>query len=249
MSPAVRRSAPGEIAAATGLKDLPSPVRRYFSHVLPEGQKTIRRLRMSQSGVLRADVDGTRWLKFRAKQVVDPRSRRFSWDAEVQVMPFAHLRVTDDYAQGAGSGEIRLLSAMTLASGRNEPELNSAALHRYLAESVWYPTVLLPGAGVQWSPIDDVRAAATLSDGGNTVSLEFRFNEAGEAVAVYTPGRWRRHRKAYALTPWEGHFSEYRRYQGILVPSRGEVGWHVDGQLEIVWKGQLTSFEYEFEQG
>jgi len=249
VSTAVPRSAPGEIAVATGLKDLPNPVRRYFTHVLPEGQKPIRRLRMSQSGVLRTDTGGTRWMKFRAQHVVDPPARRFSWDAKVQVMPFVHLRVRDAYAEGAGSGEIQLLSAMTVASERDEPELNAAALHRYLAEAVWYPTALLPGAGVQWSPVDDVRAAATLTDGGTTVSLVFRFNEAGEATVVHTPGRWRRQRKAYALTPWEGHFSDYRRHQGILVPSCGEVGWYVDGQLEIVWKGQVTSFEYELEHG
>lgn len=95
--------------------------------------------------------------------------------------------------RGAGSGKVRLQSATTVASDRNEPELKAGALHRYLAEAVWYPTALLPGAGVQKSPIDDARAVATLTDGGNTVSLELRFNEAGEALVVHTLGHWHRH--------------------------------------------------------
>jgi hypothetical protein len=43
-----------------------------------------------------------------------------------------------------------------------------------------------------------------------------------------------------------GHFSGYRRHQGVLVPARAEVGWYANGRLEIVWKGEMTSLEYEF---
>ena len=32
----------------------------------------------------------------------------------------------------------------------------------------------------------------------------------------------------------------------MLVPARGEVGWYSDGRLDIVWKGDITSLEYEF---
>jgi hypothetical protein len=87
---------------------------------------------------------------------------------------------------------------------------------------------------------------ATLSDRGNTVSLEFRFNDLAEVVGIHTQGRWSRTAKGYELTPWEGHFSGYRRHQGVLVPARGEVGWYANGRLEIVWKGEMTSLEYEF---
>jgi hypothetical protein len=143
---------------------------------------------------------------------------------------------------------VQLLSALTIASDSNKPELNSASLHRYLAEAVWYPTALMTSAGVQWSPIDNRRALATLSHLGNTVSLEFRFNDAAEVVGIYTEGRWNRTANRYELTPWEGRFSAYRRHQGVLVPRRGEVGWYVNGRLEIVWTGEITSLEYEFER-
>jgi hypothetical protein len=113
---------------------------------------------------------------------------------------------------------------------------------------VWYPTALLPTAGVRWSPINDRRARATLTDRGNTVSLEFRFNSVDDVKAVYTPGRWNRRARAFVLRPWEGHFSDYRRHQGILAPSRSAVGRYVDSELEIVWKGDVTTLEYQFDQ-
>jgi hypothetical protein len=228
------------------LKDLPDPVHRYVKHVLGDEQRPIRIMRMKQSGELRTDPRRARWMKFRAEHMVTPESRTFSWDARVQVLPLLHLRVRDAYVDGVGSGQVQLLSTVTVASDRNRPELNTASLHRYLAEAVWYPTALLPSAGVQWSPVDDRSAAATLSDFGNTVSLEFRFNDLAEVVGIHTAGRWNRTAKGYELTPWEGHFSGYRSHQGVLVPTRGEVGWYANGRLEIVWKGKITSLEYEF---
>jgi hypothetical protein len=228
------------------LKDLPDPVHRYVKHVLADEQRPIRVMRMTQSGELRTDPRRPRWMKFRAEHRVTPASRTFCWDARVRVLPLLHLLVRDAYADGVGSGQVQLLSTVTVASDRNRPELNTASLHRYLAEAVWYPTALLPSAGVQWSPVDDRRAVATLSDLGNTVVLEFRFNDLAEVIGIHTEGRWNRTANGYELTPWEGHFSDYRRHQGVRVPAKGEVGWYANGRLEIVWRGDITSLEYEF---
>lgn len=227
-------------------KDLPAPVSRYFKHVLADDQRPIGVLRMAQSGQLRADLHRDRWMSFVATHVVRPMVKSFCWDARVRLLPLVHLRVRDAYANSIGSGRVQLMSAVTVASDSNGPELNSGSLHRYLAEAVWYPTALLPSAGVQWRAIDDRKALATVSDAESTVSLEFRFNAADEIVAVYTPRRWMRAGKAYEQHPWEGHFGAYRRHDRMLVPFHGEVGWHTDARLEIVWKGDITSFEYEF---
>jgi hypothetical protein len=121
-------------------------------------------------------------------------------------------------------------------------------LHRYLAKAVWYPTALLPCAGVQWRAIDDRTAQATLNDRENRVSLEFRFKDAAEVVAVYTDGRWRRRGNRYELTPWETHFNAYRRHEGMLVPFRAEVCWYAGRRLEVLRKGEITALEYELER-
>lgn len=115
---------------------------------------------------------------------------------------------------GSGSGHVSLVSAIPLASDSGSMELNSGALHRYLAESVWYPTALLPSKALHWSHTDGNRALATLSDAGQTVSLEFRFNEAGEVSGVYSPGRWQKVKGNFRQTPWEGRFRSYREVDG-----------------------------------
>jgi len=230
------------------LSELPLPVARYFRHVLADGQKLIRTARMHQSGVLRTSATNKRWSAFTARQLVVPPATGFMWNAKVEMPLSTHVRVLDSYTTGVGSGRVSLLSAFAVASEAGSRKLNSGALHRYLAESVWFPTALLPQSGVIWSPINDHSAIATITDKGTTVSLEFRFNEIGEVISIYSPDRFGIFDGEYKQVPWEGHFRDYQVRAGIRVPLYGEVGWYIEGTLQIVWKGDLMDVRYEFEQ-
>jgi hypothetical protein len=160
-------------------------------------------------------------------------------------MPLAtHVRVVDSYIAGVGGGRVSILSAFIVAAEAGNPELNSGALHRYLAEAVWYPTALLPQSGVTWTPLNAHSAVATVTDRGTTVSLEFRFNDIGEVVGIYSPGRFGRFDQAYSQVPWEGHFRDYQSRGGMRIPSYGEVGWYEGETLELVWKGNLIDVQY-----
>ncbi|HEX7720098.1 MAG TPA: DUF6544 family protein, partial [Woeseiaceae bacterium] len=161
------------------LSTLPTPVSRYFRHVLADGQNLIRTVAMQQSGLLRTSTTADAWSEFTARHVVAPPVTGFVWNAKVAMPLATHVRVVDSYIAGVGGGRVTLLSAIAVAAEAGVPELNSGALHRYLAEAVWYPTALLPQSGVTWSPVDDRTALATVTDRGTTVSLEFRFNNDG----------------------------------------------------------------------
>ena len=230
------------------LSRLPAPVARYLKHVLPQDQPLISRLYQRQRGELRASAQSRRWLGFQAEQVTNPMSVSYVWDARVHLLPLVHLSVRDAYAGGRASSHVKLLSRITVGADSGRPELNSGALHRYLAEAAWYPTALLPTETLHRTAIDDNRAQATLSDAGQSVSLEFRFNAAGEISRVYTPGRWEKFHRGYRQTPWEGYFHSYERKANMLVPSRGEVGWHQGGSWQKVWSGSVLESSYELMQ-
>lgn len=226
---------------------LPPPVARYFRLVLAKDQKLIKSLKMRQTGLLRTSTTAGTWSSFTARQVVVPPATGFVWNARVEMPLATHVRVLDSYIAGAGAGgRVSILSAFAVASESGGAELNAGALHRYLAEAVWYPTALLPQSGVVWSPIDDRSARATLTDSGTTVSLEFRFNEAGEVRSVYSPGRFGRFEGTYKQVPWEGHFRDYQVRDGMRIPGYGEVGWYEDETLQLVWKGNLDDVQYQF---
>lgn len=135
---------------------LPPPVARYLAHVLGAERRDIRLARYQQSGTLRTDTSGERWMAFHASQIIAPRSREVLWGARVSLWGALHLRVRDSLMAGRGAGQLALLSAIPVAHASGDPEMDSGALHRFLAEAPWYPSVLRPGpardcTGCHWA--------------------------------------------------------------------------------------------------
>jgi hypothetical protein len=221
-------------------------VARYLRLALGETPRRIRVARMQQAGELRTGLEARSWSAFSAEQVVVPGAPGFVWNARVAMPMGAHVRVLDSYAGGVGAGRVSVMSALAVSSHSALPELNSGALHRSLAEAVWTPSALLPSAGVRWSPISGNAALATLADHGTEVSLEFRFDDAGEVAAVHSPGRWGRFEGAYKQLAWEGRFKDYRVVDGMRVPGYGEVGWYAGDALQLVWRGRMASLRFEW---
>jgi hypothetical protein len=119
--------------------------------------------------------------------------------------------------------------------------MNEGELLRYLAEAVWFPTALLPSAGVEWEAIDDRAARATLEDEANTASLVFHFDAEGLVERV-TGERYRQEDDAVA--PWIGTFDAYEWRDGFRIPTRASVAWELsDGPLPY-WRAQIESVEY-----
>lgn len=229
------------------LSGLPEPVQRYFKHVLTNGQPIIHKIDIAQAGALRTRTDSNKWLTFEAIQSVTPVDKNFTWNAKIKFFPGMFISVEDRLEDGRGSGKVKLLSVIPIASDKNHKPLSSGALHRYLAEAVWFPTALLPESGVTWTAIDDRRAMARLAAKELAVELEFRFNDNNEVESVYTDGRYGQFDGGYQKRPWEGHFRNYHDIEGIKVPKYGEVGWWMDSKFELVWKGEIldTNIRYE----
>lgn len=236
----------GLVQGSIDYDSLPPPVQRYLHRVLPDGFKTIGLAHLRQEGRLRLDAKSERWMPFTAEQMIAPTAAGFLWNARVGVIPGIHIQVLDSLVDGRGAGQVSLLSAIRIAFVGGTPEMNSGALHRFLAEAVWSPTALLPSETLRWSPIDDSTASATLTAHDVTVSLEFRFNAAGEVVGIFTAGRWGNFRGGYLQKPWEGRFGDYVTIQGMRIPKHGEVGWYDDGVWQRVWEGTLVEAKYDF---
>jgi hypothetical protein len=228
------------------LDTVPGPVQRYLRLALRDGQPRLSTVTLEQSGRLRTGVESEQWLPFTATEIIAPHARSFVWDARLRLAPLVHVGIRDIYVGGVGDGRVALQSAITMAADRGGHDLNSGDLYRLLAEAPWSPTLLLPSADLTWTAVDDHRAAATLTHGGETVTIEFRFNEAGEVAAVFAAGRPRSYGTTYVPTPWEGRFSRYVMADGMLVPSTGAVGWWVEGRWVPVWEGTVQRFVYHW---
>ena len=223
-------------------------MQKYFRAVLKEGQPIVSAVQVEHSGTFNMSDTGEKWKGFTSTQRVIAQRPGFDWEARIEMMPGLTARVHDAYIAGEGILHATLFGLVSVAYLRGTPAIAQGELMRFFAEAAWYPTSLLPSQGVQWKPIDDFSANATLKDHETAVTLLFRFGENGLITTVRAEARGRTVAGAVIPTPWEGRWSNYERRDGMCVPTEGEVAWVLPEGPKPYWRGRITSLRYEFAQ-
>jgi uncharacterized protein DUF6920 len=235
--PAVFRSA--------DLAGLPAPVERFFRAVLAEGQPLVAAATIEHAGTFAMGEGAPRWRPFTSHQRVVTRRPGFDWDARIALVPGLAVYVHDAYVAGEGILQAALLGLLPVADLRGGGEIARGELLRFLAESAWYPTALLPGQGVRWETVDDRSARATLADGAVSVTLLFHFQEDGPIDAIHAEARGRTVGSQVVPTPWQGRFWGYAWRGGMRVPSDGEVAWLLPEGPRPYWRGRIARIDYD----
>jgi hypothetical protein len=228
------------------LVGLPAPVVRYLRAVLRDGQPIVRHARLTQRGqfLVRPRPDG--WRPFVATQHFATHPGGFVWDARIRVWPGLSIRVRDALVDGTGSVLGALMRLWRVVSAEGTPQIAAGALHRYLAESVWFPTALLPSQGVVWTAIDDSSARATLTVSATTVSLDFHFGADSLVSRVCTSERARDVNGRTVPTPWQARVSRYEEHGGMKIPMAAEVEWLLPEGPQPYWRGEIIEIAVEF---
>ncbi len=227
---------------------LPAPVQKYFRAVLNDGQPIVSAVRVELSGTINMSATADKWKKFTSTQLVIALRPGFDWEGRIEMMPGLTGRVHDAYIAGEGILHATLFGLVSLVNLRGTPEIAQGELMRFLAEAAWYPTALLPSQGVQWKPVGDFSAKATLKDGETAVILLFRFDENGRIESVRADSRGRTVGGLVIPTPWEVQWSNYERRDGMCIPTGGEVAWVLPEGPKPYFRGRITSLRYEFAQ-
>lgn len=230
------------VFTSESLRGLPPAVQRYFEFALKPGQPRIREATIVHEGEFRTGADVS-WKPFRSTQYVSADPPGFVWDASITSTPFAPVRVRDSYIGGRAAMRSSVAGLFRVTEQQGTRELASGALHRFLAESAWIPTALLPSPNLVWEEIEDTVARATLTDSGISVSLDFHFGESGQILRV----EGERYRDVNGLgvpTPFVGQFGDYGEIDGLKIPLEGEVEWDLPEGRLTYWMGQVTDYEW-----
>lgn len=225
------------------VEGLPAPVVRYFTRTLRDGQQFITSAVVEQDAEF---VANGAWQPLRATEHFSMVPPGFVWDARIELAPLLPYVVREAYIAGHGSMQAAVFGAFSQVDQSARPQLDAAALQRYLAEAAWFPTALLPGMGVTWQAVDDHSALATLTDGSTTVSLTFRFDDRDLVVEV-VGDRYFEEDGAYALRRWRILCSDHAERQGIVIPHYCEAEWKDATRIEPYWRGHITSIVYSFD--
>jgi len=228
------------------LDGLPAPVQRFFRAALTPGQPMVAGVTLAHAGTFNMGEVADNWKPFTSRQVVETARPGFVWDGTIRMAPGLPVRVHDAYVAGEGVLIPAIFGLFKLTELRGTGDIAVGEAMRYLAEAAWYPTALLPGQGVSWSPIDDTSALATLTDGALTISLTVRFGPNDLITSIRAEARGRTVAGAVIPTPWEGHWSDYRRQDGMMVPMTGEVAWILPEGPKPYWRGRITDLAFRF---
>jgi hypothetical protein len=123
-------------------------------------------------------------------------------------------------------------------------ELTVSALITLLAEVLFIPNYALQEY-IEWTPIDDHRAQATIRHEGHTASGTFDFDDEGFFRSFESNDR-------FYLTP-DGRYEkrkfsvfvkDYKENNDILIPATVSAVWHLDhGEYEY-WRGTISHIRY-----
>lgn len=221
----------------TQLADLPAPVQRYFRHVLKPGQTYLRTVRLRHDGDFKTDLEKD-WIPITGEEYFLADKPGYIW-----IGTTTWFTARDQYVAEKGSLTVRLLGTLPIQQGSG-PAYNQGEMLRWLAEAAWFPTSLLPGGRVVWSPVDDHSATLTLTDHGLTVSCLMCFNEQNELVQCQAQ-RCNDATHPNTTQTWVCRLSDYRDWHGLRIPTQGGAAWMVDGKEKPYARFILRDIEFD----
>jgi hypothetical protein len=227
----------------SALETLPDPVRRYLVKAIGSRRNSVRSARLRQQGTFRPDLNG-RWYALTGVQYFTADPPGFIWWGRVHFAPGVWIEARDRSTAGVGNMLVVVESTFTLNDARG-PELDQGALLRLLGELAWLPTAYLDSRHIQWSPVDDRHAKATLAVNGREVEGLFEFGEDDLPVTF----RAQRFRDVgggrSVLTPFLGECRDYRRVDGLLVPHEMIGSWMIDGTPMPYARFRVAAIEFD----
>lgn len=220
---------------------LPDPVRRYLRYAIRDGASAIGTARLRHDGLFRTTPE-QRWLRIDGEQYFTVASPGFVWKASIRPIPFLWIDARDRLVSGRGNMLVKLVSTIPIADVGGA-EIDQGSRLRWLAESAWFPYAFV-GDHVHWEPIDDHSARAKLCCDGLPVSALVEIDDEGKLTQL----RADRYRDVgggkAVLTPWAGHYSDYREFNGFRVPCSVEVAWGLEKEPFSYARFRVTVLEY-----
>jgi hypothetical protein len=216
------------------LEELPQPVQKYFKLAIPANQPYIRCVRLKHVGQFKTAPDKP------SKDIIGEQyfitsSPGFIWKGKL-----GPVTAQDMYLVDKGKLSVSLLETFPIMKTEGET-VDQGELLRWLGESVWFPTNLLPNDQLEWEPIDS--ATAKLIYNHNNLSIYFivSFNEKGEITQLQTE----RYYKGKNLVTWIGHCSGYKMIHGFTIPTEIKATWKLNTGDHTYANFKLTEIEYD----
>ena len=147
----------------------------------------------------------------------------------------------DKFTDGKGDMEIKIGSLFPVVSANSNEKLNQAALQRYLAELGWYPTAAVRPY-IDWRPVDERTAEATMEYEGTSGSVTFQFTEDYDLEKI-SAMRYRDSGDDAEKKEWFGEVRETKVVNGLRIPAKIDISWVLEDGVFTWYKFEVTDLE------
>ena len=107
---------------------------------------------------------------------------------------------------------------------------------------VWFPSLAL-SPYINWEPINDTTAKATMTYKGTKGSGTFYFNSNGDVIK-FSAMRFKETRAEDVRHEWIMNITGYKTFEGIKVPARMTSTWKLD-KTDWTWlKLEISDIKY-----
>lgn len=219
---------------------LPQNVQRWLKYAQIIGKEKITSVRLKQKATMRLEID-KKWMPVQAEQYFTTEEPSFIWKANIKMAPLFHIVGRDIYTEGKGNMLIKFLSLFTVANSKGK-EINQGTLLRYLAEMVWFPTAVVNNF-ITWEEIDTEHAKATMTYKEVIASGVLTFNDKGEVIN-FEAERYGEFDNKFRLELWSISLYAYKEFDGIKVPTKGDVTWKLKTGNFNWFNFEVTQIEY-----
>ncbi|MHA4808618.1 DUF6544 family protein [Flavitalea flava] len=221
------------------LTGLPGPVQRYFRYVLKEGQPYISSVRLRHTGQFKTGLKG-KWTNIEGEEYFTTENPGFIWKGSTR-----YFTAFDSYLEGKGRLQVYLLSLFRILKGEGVA-YNQGELLRWLGESVWFPTNLMPDGRnkpdkvLKWIPVDEQTAMLNLRYYDQLLQFKVHFNEKGEIAEMET----KRFMDKKRLETWILQMDAYKEINGVHIPTKAKAIWRLEEGDFCYANFDITEIEY-----
>ena len=234
-------SQPGDrLLQEEDFRHLPEIVQTWLKNSGVAGKPDVTFVRLKQTGEMKTEPNG-KWMNFSAIQYFDTRKPSFVWTVDVNMIPFITLTGRDKLKGEQGEMLIKLFSLVNVVNEKDNEQINTGTLIRFLGEICWFPSAALNDF-FTWEGIDDTSAKATMMIDEQQVSGIFRFGENGD-LKTFEADRYYGGEDDAELRKWVVEAEEHETFEGYRIPNKLSVTWKLpDG--DFTWlKLEITDLE------
>ena len=216
---------------------------RLRAFCFPSGEeraRLIRAVKTKESGQMRM-APGARWIPFTADQLIDSTRSSFRWVARLDPDKIASATVTDSFEEDRGRLVVRAGGVIPLKkiTGR---DVDTGELQRYLASVVFCPPILLNHSTLEYEAVGPCTLRIRDRRGPAGASVDLDISEEG-CPLVCRADRPRLVGKQVVMTPWSATCGEFHVREGLRLPNRVEVAWHLPEGAFPYFRSEIVSLE------